>query len=228
MESYGLLSRAASAETRSSGAEVPKPTITIPIMRTGILRHTAVPEAPSTNLSALHTRTASPVRKAARASRNSIKNSYPVISPQARGQTITIIKKQTFKNNVPEMSTPSEGDYSNTSQRTIINPSQYSVHLCVRQPDSLKNTRNCGSISDLFYHFHSGGTSSLCDHFDTLIMHTQLNIPNKPLSVSTTAPARFSEAPVLRHDTAIARVHGSDIRYARLRVRRVLHLRQSE
>ena len=126
------------------------------------------------------------------------------------------------------MSTPSEGDYSNTSQRTIINPSQYSVHLRFRQPDSLKNSRNCKSISDLFYHFHSGGTSSLCDHFDTLIMHTQLNIPNKPLSVSTTPPARFSEAPVLRHDTAIARVHGSDIRYARLRVRRVLHLRQSE
>ena len=61
----GLLTRAAAteaamAETASSGAEVPKPIITMPIRRVGMPRCLAVAAAPSTNLSALQTSSTRP------------------------------------------------------------------------------------------------------------------------------------------------------------------------
>jgi hypothetical protein len=48
------------AETTISGAEVPNPTITIPIRSVDMPQNLATPTAPSTNLSALHTRTPNP------------------------------------------------------------------------------------------------------------------------------------------------------------------------
>src|SRR5690554_7084197 len=48
------------AETASSGAEVPKPIITMPISRVGMPSCLAVAAAPSTNLSALQTSSTSP------------------------------------------------------------------------------------------------------------------------------------------------------------------------
>jgi hypothetical protein len=49
------------AEITISGADVPKPTITIPIKKGGIFAYLAVTEAPSTNLSALQIRRISPI-----------------------------------------------------------------------------------------------------------------------------------------------------------------------
>jgi hypothetical protein len=48
------------AETSISGAEVPKPTSTIPIINGDMPRYRATPTAPSTNRSALHTRSINP------------------------------------------------------------------------------------------------------------------------------------------------------------------------
>ena len=52
--------RAAKVETTNSGAEVPKPTMTIPIRRGGIPKNLAVWDAPSTNRSELHNRSKRP------------------------------------------------------------------------------------------------------------------------------------------------------------------------
>ena len=56
----GLPWEAESAETTISGAEVPKPTITIPISSGGMPKCRAAEAEPSTNLSALQTSTARP------------------------------------------------------------------------------------------------------------------------------------------------------------------------
>jgi hypothetical protein len=64
----GLFWNAESAETTISGADVPNPTITIPIKSGGMPKYRAVEAAPSTNRSALHTRRAKPEIKASNAS----------------------------------------------------------------------------------------------------------------------------------------------------------------
>ncbi len=59
--SAGLPSRAEKTDTSISGAEVPKPIIRIPMRISGTPRHSASPEAPSTNFWALYIRTAKPI-----------------------------------------------------------------------------------------------------------------------------------------------------------------------
>ena len=62
----GLPSMAEMAETAISGAEVPKPMMTTPMSKGGREKCTAAAAAPSTNLSALQTRTARPKPTASR------------------------------------------------------------------------------------------------------------------------------------------------------------------
>ena len=68
----GLPCQAESAETVSSGAEVPKPTTTIPTSSAGTPSRRAEAAAPSTNRSALHTSAARPRATARTGSRSDI------------------------------------------------------------------------------------------------------------------------------------------------------------
>ncbi|EWS59147.1 hypothetical protein Y695_04637 [Hydrogenophaga sp. T4] len=62
--SPGLPCEAASTDTTISGAEVPKPTISMPTSSGGTAKCWAVAEAPATKRSALHTSSNSPARMA--------------------------------------------------------------------------------------------------------------------------------------------------------------------
>ena len=64
--SPGLPCNAASADTAISGADVPKPTITMPTSSGGMPKCRAVAAAPSTKRSALHTSSTRPDTKAAK------------------------------------------------------------------------------------------------------------------------------------------------------------------
>ena len=61
----GFPCKEASADTTISGADVPKPTITIPISRGGNLKYLATEAEPSINRSALQTSSTSPLISAA-------------------------------------------------------------------------------------------------------------------------------------------------------------------